>query len=185
LKYARKSGAANVFALDVYPYLDTSELENTGIKYLVYNGQQMPFKNNSFDFIWSNDTFEHIRHPELTVSELSRILKPGAKVVLNIDLSDHYTKGMSESLLFKCLKYPGWLWKMMTGNRSAYVNRLRYSDWMHLIQKSGLKPIGENLLQSSEIRDLYRNKQIGYLKNLSEADAVTFYMSVVIEKPLS
>jgi ubiquinone/menaquinone biosynthesis C-methylase UbiE len=179
---AQKASAESVFGLDVYAYLDNKTLANKGIGYKIYDGKQMPFENNTFDIVWSNDTFEHLKHPAITVHELSRILKNNGIGIINIDLCDHYSQGKPEKTLFNCLKYPEWLWKIMTSNRSAFVNRLRYSDWMMLFSNAGLEVIQQNTTQSELIRQCFKNNDLPYLKNYSEIDAVTNYLSVIIKK---
>lgn len=182
LYLAQKAGAESVFALDVYTYLDNETLTNKGIGYKIYKGKQMPFENNSMDLVWSNDSFEHLKYPAVTVNELSRILKNDGIAIINIDLSDHYSQGKPEKALFNCLKYPEWLWNLMTFNRSAYVNRIRYSDWLMLFSNAGLEVVKQNTTQSEIIRQYYKNNELPYLKNYSEIDAVTAYLSVTVKK---
>jgi ubiquinone/menaquinone biosynthesis C-methylase UbiE len=186
LLYLAKSEASKaVFALDVYPYLDVTKLSVDDIDYKVYNGKKMPYPENFIDLIWSNDTFEHLKHPQITVAEINRILSSGGIAIINIDLSDHYSQGKAEILLFNCLKYPDWLWKIMTSNRSAFVNRIRYSGWMEMFKANGFNIIQEEPVQSAIIKDAYKRKLIPYLQNLAEEDAVTKYLTVVLKKPES
>jgi SAM-dependent methyltransferase len=37
----------------------------------------LPFENDSFDFIYSHQVFEHVQRPEVVCRELARILRPG------------------------------------------------------------------------------------------------------------
>jgi SAM-dependent methyltransferase len=46
------------------------------IRKIDLNPYTLPFKDNSFDFIFSNSVFEHIKNYSETISELSRVLKP-------------------------------------------------------------------------------------------------------------
>ena len=39
-------------------------------------GEKLPYENNSFDFIVSTDTFEHVQNLENTMNECFRVLKP-------------------------------------------------------------------------------------------------------------
>jgi SAM-dependent methyltransferase len=179
---AKKEGAESVHALDVYLYLDTKILESNGIGYNVYKGKSMPFKDGYFDLVWSNDTFEHIKHPEIMLNELYRVLKTDGIVIINIDLTDHYTKGNDESLLFNCLKYPEWLWRLMTSNRSAYVNRIRYTEWLNLLRKAGFHIIVGTMYESEKIKQLCIENRLPYLKNYSEEDAITYYATILVRK---
>lgn len=46
------------------------------------NIEQLSFADNTFDTIISCETIEHIRHPGKGLSELSRVLKPGGRLLL-------------------------------------------------------------------------------------------------------
>ena len=41
--------------------------------------EALPFEDESFDFVWCNGVLMHTAHPNKCVSELARVLKPGAK----------------------------------------------------------------------------------------------------------
>ena len=47
---------------------------NTGA-YVIANSSSLPFKDNSFEFITSRYTFEHLRQPQKTLAEIHRVLK--------------------------------------------------------------------------------------------------------------
>jgi SAM-dependent methyltransferase len=72
--YARKfrKEGAKVIALDI-----TTELfQNVkGIDFTLGNVCRLPFKDNSFDFIFSSSLIEHVPAPNVMVSELGRVLK--------------------------------------------------------------------------------------------------------------
>lgn len=42
----------------------------------------LPFKDNSFDIVFSKSVLEHIHKPEKYLSEIYRVLKPGGKLIL-------------------------------------------------------------------------------------------------------
>lgn len=48
---------------------------------IVYDGTNIPFEDNQFDYVFSSNTMEHIPHLELISSELSRVLKPGGTAI--------------------------------------------------------------------------------------------------------
>lgn len=49
-----------------------------GLRIMNVNAQQMPFPEGSFDFVISNAAFEHIDDVPAVVSEMKRVMKPGA-----------------------------------------------------------------------------------------------------------
>jgi len=44
---------------------------------LVADAEELPFQNNTFDYVESGAVFEHIHNPLTTIKEVKRILKPG------------------------------------------------------------------------------------------------------------
>lgn len=50
----------------------------------IEEGEKLPFKNNSFDFILAADVLEHVYDTDLIFSELSRILKPSGKIFISV-----------------------------------------------------------------------------------------------------
>ena len=46
------------------------------------NSEILPFKDNSFDFITSRYTFEHLKSPEIVLDEIHRVLRPGGTFVM-------------------------------------------------------------------------------------------------------
>lgn len=48
-----------------------------GEQVLFYDGVNLPFADNSLPLIYSNQVFEHVRHPELLLREIARVLQPG------------------------------------------------------------------------------------------------------------
>jgi SAM-dependent methyltransferase len=43
---------------------------------IIYDGVHLPFDDNSVPLIYSNQVFEHVRHPELLLREIRRVLVP-------------------------------------------------------------------------------------------------------------
>jgi SAM-dependent methyltransferase len=45
-------------------------------------GEQLPFPENTFDLVLSNEVIEHVQDDSLTLREMVRVLKPGGRIVL-------------------------------------------------------------------------------------------------------
>ena len=43
---------------------------------IIYDGVHLPFSDNSVPLIYSNQVFEHVRHPEQLLREVQRVLQP-------------------------------------------------------------------------------------------------------------
>lgn len=80
------SGAAQVVAADFSPTAvekarqHTKELANVDTK--VWDIQNIPCDNQSFDLVVSCETVEHLPDPAAAVSELARVLTPGGQLFL-------------------------------------------------------------------------------------------------------
>jgi SAM-dependent methyltransferase len=46
-----------------------------------YDGTRLPFASGSVPAVFSNQVFEHVRHPEELLREVCRVLKPGGVLV--------------------------------------------------------------------------------------------------------
>ena len=47
----------------------------------LYDGWEVPLPDEEFDVVFSNTSLEHVFNPELSIAEMSRILKPGGFLV--------------------------------------------------------------------------------------------------------
>jgi SAM-dependent methyltransferase len=143
----------------------------------------LPFADNSFDTIWSHTVYEHLRYPELTVSEVYRVLKKGGIIIHHIDLRDHLILDENNPDTFNMLKYSDKTWWKMTSNRSIYVNRLRSSEWLNLHSKVGHKNIKLSIYSKSEIVLEYLKKgKLNYLKKFSNDDASIAQIKITATK---
>jgi SAM-dependent methyltransferase len=59
--------------------IEGSELARAieGEKVILYDGVHLPFADESVPLIYSNQVFEHVRHPDALLSEIRRVLTPG------------------------------------------------------------------------------------------------------------
>jgi 2-polyprenyl-3-methyl-5-hydroxy-6-metoxy-1,4-benzoquinol methylase len=48
--------------------------------------KEIPYEDNYFDLIWAGEVIEHIAHTDVFVEELSRVLKPGGRLILTTPL---------------------------------------------------------------------------------------------------
>ena len=52
-----------------------------------YNGHTLPFENNSFDSIFTSETFEHLFNLDEILAELHRVLRPEGQMLITIPFS--------------------------------------------------------------------------------------------------
>jgi ubiquinone/menaquinone biosynthesis C-methylase UbiE len=184
MQKARENGASGVTIIDIEKYLSSSDVQKHSIDYRIYNGTVMPFSEASFDIVCSHTVFEHLRDATVTVNETYRVLKPGGISVHVIDLQDHFFFGVENPRIFNCLRYSNRVWKAMTFNRSTFVNRLRYSDWIALFEEAGFAVEKCDAVFSALIRELYRSRKVDYLQRFNEMDATAMHMTVHLRKPV-
>jgi SAM-dependent methyltransferase len=179
LQYALDAGARSCTAVDIVDYLEEKRADFGRIRFEIYDGRNLPIPNSSVDRIWSFDVFEHLRHPEQVVRECHRVLRAGGRMVCQVDVRDHYV--MDETRLADHLRYPRWAWNAMTWNRSAFTNRLRYSDWLELFRRVGFR-ISDAQPHASDVLRRERARK-AYLHRFSEDDVATTSFRAWLEKP--
>ena len=60
-----------------------------GHQFIAADMENLPFKNNSVDFVMVFDVIEHLSDAQKGFSEVARILKPGGQFLLHIPISDN------------------------------------------------------------------------------------------------
>ena len=56
----------------------------------IYDGVNLPYPDNFFDFIYSNQVFEHVRYPDLLLKSVCRVLKPGGYFAGSVSYLEPY-----------------------------------------------------------------------------------------------
>ena len=77
----------NLFTVNEYIGVD---MEKTGHDHsnskidVLYDGKRLPFANETFDALFCSEVLEHIFNPEEILTELHRVMKPGAKAIITV-----------------------------------------------------------------------------------------------------
>ena len=58
--------------------------------FYTYDGVHIPFDDAIFDIVFSHQVFEHVRHPEALLEEVTRVLKPGAAFIGSVSALEPY-----------------------------------------------------------------------------------------------
>lgn len=59
-------------------------------EYWTYDGRDLPFADQSYDLVFSSQSFEHVEDPFYSMSEITRVLKPGGKLVGSVSFLEPY-----------------------------------------------------------------------------------------------
>lgn len=101
--------SGRVVGLDLSDYLLGLTKEKfkgrKGLHVVKGNVETLPFSDNSFDRIACSEVLEHVQNPAAVISEIHRISKPGARVVLTVPNEEliNFTKKIV--ILFRLKKW--------------------------------------------------------------------------------
>ena len=88
-KLKKISPSATIFAMDfnvkAISYAKTKESGMDGLKYLVGDAENIPFKDNFFDAVIGLDMLDHIPDYKECLREINRVLKKDGEVVLTVE----------------------------------------------------------------------------------------------------
>ena len=96
-------GAEKVLCTDISDILLKKGKEAGFIdEYSQQNGENLSFKDNSYDVVICSEVLEHVEDPEIALKELARVLKKGGKLAVSVPrffpewlcwkISDEYSK---------------------------------------------------------------------------------------------
>jgi ubiquinone/menaquinone biosynthesis C-methylase UbiE len=78
------------FGLDIAESPEVNAREKTKSNFYTFDGVQIPFEDNYFDIIYSNQVFEHVRYPEALLKEIYRVLKPDGYFIGSVSYLEPY-----------------------------------------------------------------------------------------------
>lgn len=160
----------NITGLGIWDLTEFSK-RYPGVKAVTYDGKRFPFKDNSFDYLWSNAVIEHVGNrgcQELFLAEIFRVTKKkiffttpdrGFPVELHTQLPFvHWLpKKISDILYIKVQK------KWAAGN------------YMHLLYKKDLEKLLDKMKQKYSFKyQIMKNRLFGF--------NVTFSVLVSLDK---
>ena len=69
-----------VVAVDIEPSPQWQDADS--LRFMVADGERLPFGDAEFDLVHSKDSLHHMDHPERAVAEYRRVLKPGGGALI-------------------------------------------------------------------------------------------------------
>ena len=78
------------FGLDIAESPEVNARKDTDKNFYTFDGIDIPFEDNYFDIIYSNQVFEHVRYPEALLKEIHRVLKPNGYFIGSVSYLEPY-----------------------------------------------------------------------------------------------
>ncbi|MEM7758545.1 MAG: class I SAM-dependent methyltransferase [Cyanobacteria bacterium P01_A01_bin.40] len=89
-KFKAHSQNVEWFGLDIDESPEVNSRTRTEGNFYTFDGINIPFADNYFDIVYSNQVFEHVRHPEALLKEINRVLKPKAYFIGSVSYLEPY-----------------------------------------------------------------------------------------------
>ena len=102
------------------------------VQYAVPYYEKNIMKPDSVDMIYSQAVLEHVEDLETTYKMLNYCLKPGGIMTHVVDFRSHSTAWKWNGQL----AYSDFIWKLIFGKRPYLVNRMVYSEHLHLLESN-------------------------------------------------
>lgn len=125
-------------------------LKILNINLIVGDARKLPLIDGAFDFVISNNVFEHI-YPQILkpiIKECNRILKPNGVHSHFIDMSDHFAHNDDKINIYNFLKYSDSEWNLID-NSVQPQSRERLPFYLELMQNENLNTQTFNIRKGS------------------------------------
>ncbi len=109
--------------------IDIIKRKETKIPVTVFDGQTIPYPDNSFDSVLFIDVFHHTEDPVVLLREAVRVSKK------HVVIKDHYAKNLLDRLILRCMD---WVGNHPSGIPLTY-NYWHPKKWHDVWDKMGLK----------------------------------------------
>ena len=116
------------------------------VSFLQTDAQELIYRDDSFDFVFTVNTFEHIPDPKIALDEIIRVLKPGGYAYISFD--------------------PIW-----TADTGSHYSHLVPDPWAHLVLAEDefiqrMRDAGADQNEVCEFRTAMNRKSLAYFQNL-------------------
>ncbi|MEO5761678.1 MAG: class I SAM-dependent methyltransferase [Vicinamibacteria bacterium] len=138
LAWASRLGAL-AYGVDISPptvAMAKGAFDKGGLRAAVSDVRELPFREGSFDAIYSMGTIEHFDETEQAVREMARVLKPGGRVIVGVpNRHDPFLRPLLSTVL-------QWLGLYAYGFEKSYSRH----SLRTMIERSGLTVVAETAI---------------------------------------
>lgn len=147
-----------------------SLLKTLQFDYKIGDINKMNLQENYFDFICSNNTFEHIYFKDLKniLYLFKKVIKKDGVMSHFIDMTDHFAHFDHSITIYNFLKYSKTHWQWIDNTIQAQ-NRMRFSDYINLYNQLNIKIIHQ-VVEKGKIEDLQKVKIHQSFQNYNAKD---------------
>jgi len=93
--FAKTLAGSKWTGVDIEESPEVNARTRTDGQFFTYDGVNLPFEDQSFELVYSNQVLEHVRHPEKVLAEISRVLtKDGVFIGQTSQLEPYHSYSM-------------------------------------------------------------------------------------------
>jgi ubiquinone/menaquinone biosynthesis C-methylase UbiE len=121
-----------------------TKLRNPGVQYLEGAGERIPFEENFFDLVISDNVLDHVYNTHAVMNEVLRVLKPGGCLYLIVNVRTRFGTKIHK-ILSKLLIDKGHPQSFDVLSIRKMIGRFQYSllsEWISDSRESRSKDIG-------------------------------------------
>lgn len=118
------------------------------------DGCKLPFRDSSFETVFSNCVIEHIPGLEVLLAEVERVLKPGGRFICTVP-GERFTPNLYFVRLFSRLGlgFAGRIYGSVVNRMLGHVHQLSNAEWAAKLEESGLRIVkSEPLISAASVR---------------------------------
>ncbi len=116
------------------------------VEVLLGDAEHLPFAASSFDRVVASSLLSHVLHPEKVVSELKRVARPGARMVISVSDEDQIERGLR---WVRALRLENRLFAGPIGTAQAQVYHVDYH--LHRFSLQHLREVVGNTLREVSV----------------------------------
>jgi SAM-dependent methyltransferase len=107
------------------------------------DASRLDVPSRTMDYHVSNQVLEHVPPQDIRaiLAEANRVLKDDGLCVHHVDLTDHFSHSDPSISAIHFLQFSDHRWRMYSGNRYMYANRLRIDDFEALFCECGQRVV--------------------------------------------